>query len=163
MVCLLLKAVSLLTSPTSFTKIQKNQHRWQAFHAPIKRYPPKCTQSLSDADKKVVPEQPAIHIYDSDVVKPDSCKFESMGRVCDGSESTVNKNVYKKGYLVTEATIPTNNKHPISIFSEIHSAQEKIFTSVNDVAFSAMERGYDDNKMFLKLHSMGQDFVICQM
>lgn len=110
----------------------------------------------------MVPEQPAIHIYDSDVVKPDSCKFESMGRVCDGSESTVNKNVYKKGYLVTEATILTNNKHPISIFSEIHSAQEKIFTSINDVAFSAMERGYDDNKMFLKLHSMGQDFVICQ-
>ena len=48
------------------------------------------------------------------------------------------------------------------------------FTSINDVTFSAMERanslfgkatfvmdrGYDDNKMFLKLDSMGQDYVI---
>ena len=68
----------------------------------------------------------------------------------------------------------TNNNHPVSIFSEIHSSKEKGFTSINDVTFSAMERaaalferatfvmdrGYDDNKMFLKLDSMGQDYVI---
>ena len=54
------------------------------------------------------------------------------------------------------------------------SAKEKDFTSINDVTFSAMERGasllgkatfvmdrgYDDNKMFLKLDSMEQDYVI---
>ncbi len=64
--------------------------------------------------------------------------------------------------------------HPVSIFSKIHSSKEKDFTSVNDATFSAMERakalfgkatfvmdhGYDDNKMFLKLDSMGQDYVI---
>lgn len=51
---------------------------------------------------------------------------------------------------------------------------EKNFTSINDVAFSAMEwgtalfgkatfaldRGYDDNKMFLKLDELEQDYVI---
>lgn len=124
--------------------------------------------------KNWCPEEPVIHIDDSDVVKPDGYKFESLGWVRDGSESTRNKNVYQKGYHVTEATVLTNNRHPISIFSEIHSSKEKNFTSINHITFSAMERakalfgkatfvmdrGYDDNKMFLKLDSMEQDYVI---
>ena len=124
--------------------------------------------------KKWCPAHPVIHIDDSDVVKPDGHKFESLGWVRDGSESTATKNVYKKGYHVTEATVLTNNNHPVSLFSEIHSSTEKNFTSINDITFSAMERasalfgkatfvmdrGYDDNKMFLKLDSMDQDYVI---
>ena len=124
--------------------------------------------------KKWCPKHPVIHIDDSDVVKPDGYKFESLGWVRDGSESTTTKNVYKKGYHVTEATVLTNSNHPVSIFSEIHSSEEKDFTSINTVTFSAMERaaslfekatfimdrGYDDNKMFLKLDSMRQDYVI---
>ena len=124
--------------------------------------------------KKWCPDQPVIHIDDSDVVKPDGYKFEALGWVRDGSESTATKNVYKKGYHVTEATVLTASNHPASIFSEIHSSKEKDFTSINDVTFSAMERtaalfkkatfvmdrGYDDNKMFLKLDSMGQNYVI---
>lgn len=124
--------------------------------------------------KRWCPVQPVIHIDDSDVVKPDGYKFESLGWVRDGSESTSTKNVFKKGYHVTEATVLTNNHHPVRIFSEIHSSCEKNFTSINDVTFSAMERGcalfgkatfvmdrgYDDNKMFLKLDSMEQDYVI---
>ena len=72
---------------------------------------------------------------------------------------------------MTEACVLTKNNHPVSIFSEIHSSKEKHFTSINDVTFSAMERGaalfgkatfamdrgYDDNKMFLKLDELEQD------
>ena len=124
--------------------------------------------------KKWCPTHPVIHIDDSDVVKPDAYKFESLGRVRDGSESTASKNVYKKGSPVTEATVLTNSNHPVSLFSEIYSSNEKNFTSINAITFSAMERaaalfekatfvmdrGYDDNKMFLKLDSMNQDYVI---
>lgn len=124
--------------------------------------------------KRWCPQNPVIHIDDSDVVKPDGYKFESLGLVRDSSESTATKNIYKKGYHVTEATVLTCSNHPVSIFSEIHSSKEKDFTSINDVTFSAMERakalfgkatfvmdrGYDDNKMFLKLDSMKQDYVI---
>ncbi len=92
--------------------------------------------------RKWCPAHPVILIDDSDVVKPGGCKFEDLGWVRDGSKST--------------------------------SSKEKDFTSINDVAFSAMERaaalfgkaafimdrGYDDNKMFLKLDFMGQDYVI---
>lgn len=118
-----------------------------------------------------MPAEPVIHIDDSDVVKPDGYKFESLGIVRDGSESTASKNVYKKGYHVTEACVLTNSNHPVCIFSEIHSSHEKDDKSANTITFQAMEqaaalfgkatfamdRGCDDNKMFLKLDELGQD------
>ena len=84
------------------------------------------------------------------------------------------KNVYKKGYHVTEACVLTTSNHPVSIFSQIHSSQEKDYKSANTITFQAMEqgaalfkkatfamdRGYDDNKMFLKMDELGQDYVI---
>ena len=136
--------------------------------------PKDALNAYLDNIKKWCPAHPVIHIDDSDVVKSNGYKFESLGRVRDGSESTAAKNVYKKGYHVTEATVLTNSNHPVSLFSEIHSSKEKSFTSINDITFSAMERatarfdkatfvmdrGYDDNKMFLKLDSMDQEYVI---
>lgn len=124
--------------------------------------------------KKMAPAQPVIHIDDSDVVKPDGYKFEALGIVRDGSESTATKNVYKKGYHVTEACVLTTSSHPVSIFSHIHSSLEKGYKSANTITFHAieqgaalfgkatfaMDRGYDDNKMFLKLDELGQDYVI---
>lgn len=136
--------------------------------------PKKALNTYLSTIRKWVPDEPVIFIDDSDVVKPDGYKFEALGIVRDGSKSTNTKNVYEKGYHVTEACALTKNNHPVSIFSEIHSSKEKNFTSINDVTFSAMERakalfgkatfvmdrGYDDNKMFLKLDELGQDYVI---
>ena len=70
--------------------------------------------------KKLAPSNPVIHIDDSDVTKPDGYKFEALGIVRDGSQSTSSKNVYKKGYHVTEACVLTASNHPVSIFSRIH-------------------------------------------
>jgi len=136
--------------------------------------PKKALSSYLSAIRKWIPDKPVIHIDDSNIVKPDGYKFEALGIVRDGSKSTDTKNVYQKGYHVTEACALTKNNHPVSIFSEIHSSREKSFTSINDVTFSAMERGaallgratfvmdrgYDDNKMFLKLDELEQDYVI---
>lgn len=139
-----------------------------------KGVPAKALKSCLSLIRRSVPDQPVIHIDDSDVVKPDGRKFEALGLVRDGSKSTATKNVDEKGYHVTEACALTKNGHPVSIFSEIYSSKEKDFTSINDVTFSAMERavalygkaafvmdrGYDDNKMFLKLDELKQDYVI---
>ena len=124
--------------------------------------------------KKWVTSEPVIHVDDSDVVKPGGYKFEALGLVRDGSKSTDVKSVYEKGYHVTEACAITDSGHPVSIFSKVHSSKEKNFTSINDVTFSAiergkqlfgkatfvMDRGYDDNKVFLKLDELEQDYVI---
>lgn len=124
--------------------------------------------------KKMVPAEPVIHIDDTDVVKPDGYKFEALGIVRDGSESTATKSIYKKGYQVTEACVLTTGNHPVSIFSCIHSSREKDYKSANTITFHAieqgaalfskatftMDRGYDDNKIFLKLDELGQDYII---
>ena len=124
--------------------------------------------------RKWIPKDPVVHIDDSDVAKPDGFKFESLGIVRDGSKSTKTRNVYDKGYHVTEAVVLTKSGQPASFFSKIHSSREKDFSSINTVTFSAMERaaslfgkatfvmdrGYDNNKMFLKLDSMEQEYVI---
>ena len=139
-----------------------------------KGIPSVALKSYLSTVRKWVPSEPVIHIDDSDIVKPDGYKFEALGIVRDGSKSTDTKSVYEKGYHVTEACVLTDNGHPISIFSKIHSSKEKNFTSINDVTFAALERGaalfgkatfaldrgYDDNKIFLKLDALKQDYVI---
>lgn len=114
-----------------------------------------------------------LHIYDSDVVKPDGYQLESLGIVRDGSESTSAKNVYKKGIMLQRPVFLPSN-HSVSIFSRIHSSAEKDYKSANSIIFDAirqgatlfgkatfaMDRGYDDNKMFLKLDELGREYVI---
>ena len=130
--------------------------------------PAEAASAYLQGVKKWVPSEPVIHINDSDVVNPDGYKFEALGIVRDGSESTSSKNVYKKGYHVTEACVLTASGHPVSIFSRIHSFSEKGYRSANSITFDAMDqgaalfgkatfcmdRGYDDNKMFLKLDEL---------
>lgn len=139
-----------------------------------KGIPIKANVSYLQLLKKWVPDEPVIHIDDSDVIKPEGLKFESLGIVRDGSASTSKKNIYEKGYHVTEACVLTTSNHPVSVFSRIHSSSEKDYKSANAITFQAMEqgamlfgkatfamdRGYDDNKMFLKLDELKQDYVI---
>ena len=75
---------------------------------------------------------------------------------------------------MTEAGILTDSNYPVSIFSRIHSSSKKKFTSINDVTFTAMQcgaflfgkaifvidRGYDDNKIFLKPDELERDYVV---
>lgn len=139
-----------------------------------KGIPARALKSYLSTIRKWGPDEPVVHVDNSDIVKPDGRKFEALSLVRDGSKSTDKRNIYEKGYHVTEACALTRNGHPVSVFSEIHSSKEKGFTSINDMTFSAMERaaalfgkttfvmdrGYDYNKVFLKLDGLGQDYVI---
>ena len=78
--------------------------------------PASATATYLRTVRKLLPAEPVILIDESDVVNPDGKQFESLGIVGDGSESTQTKNVYKKGYHVTEACVLTSSKHPVSIF-----------------------------------------------
>lgn len=136
--------------------------------------PSKALNSYFSLIRRWVPDETVIHIDDSDIVKPDGYKFEALGTVRDSSKNTYTKNVYEKGYHMTETCVLVKNAHPVSIFSKIHSSKEKNFTSANYVTFSTMKRGadmfghatfvmgrgYDDNKMFLKMDELKQDYAI---
>ena len=139
-----------------------------------KGIPNKALQSYLQTVRKWVTDEPVIHIDDSDIIKPNGYKFEELDTVRDGSKSNASKNVLEKGYHVTEACVITKSNHPVSIYSRIHSSKDKGFTSINNITFDAIERGksmfgkatyvldrgYDDNKMFLKLDELEQDYVI---
>ena len=56
----------------------------------------KALKSYRSLIRKWIPDEPVIHIGDSDIVKPDGYKFEALGTVRDGSKSTTTKNVYEK-------------------------------------------------------------------
>ena len=90
--------------------------------------------------KRLVPSDPVVLIDESDIVKPDGKQFEALGIVRGGSESTQIKSVYKKGYHVTEACALTASKHPVSVFSMIHSSAEKDYKSVNTITFDAIKQ-----------------------
>jgi hypothetical protein len=139
-----------------------------------KGIPNKALHSYLNTVRKWVPDNPVINIDNSDIVKPHGYKFEALDIVRDGSKSSNTKNVVEKGYHVTEACVMTKSNHPVSVYSRIHSSKEKGFTSINNITFDAiergvamfgkatfvMDRGYDDNKMFLKLDELEQDYVI---
>lgn len=113
--------------------------------------PAKAAASYLQMIKTLVPSEPVIHIDDSDVVKPNGYKFESLGIIRDGSESTSTKNVYKKGYHVTEACALTTSNHPVSIFSRIHSSSEKDYKSANTITFDAINQG--GKNLFFKVEN----------
>lgn len=136
--------------------------------------PKSALQAYLTQIKKWCPKNPVVHIDDSDIIKPQGRCFEALGIVRDGSRSTKDKSVYETGYHVTEATVLTTSHHPVSLFSRIHSSNEKGFSSVNTITFSAiqravnlfgnatfiLDRGYDSNKVFLKLDELEQEYVI---
>ena len=115
--CLLTDIVDQLHEPSKKINIADRLSRHLS-----KGTPTTALNSYLTHIKKWCPAQPVIHIDDSDIVKPDGYKFESLGWVRDGSKSINTKNVYQKGYHVTEATVLTSSNHPVSLFSEIHSS-----------------------------------------
>lgn len=123
--------------------------------------------------KKCLPEETLVFVDDSDVIKPYGKKFENLCIVRDGSSLTKS---YEKGYHVTEVTALTkNSKHPVSLFSEIYSSEEKKYSSSNDITFKALkkasqiagekatfvfDRGYDMNNLFSFCHENNLQFIV---
>ena len=122
---------------------------------------------------KSLDEAPVILVDDSDVIKPHGKKFESLGKVRDGSSKD---NKTEKGYTVTEMVgLTANKKQPVSLYSHIHSSAEKGYKSTNDVLFQGLEqvignlcekatfvfeRGYDMNALFDFMYGNEQNFVV---
>ena len=121
-------------------------------------------------------ENPVFLVDDSDIVKPLGEKFEDLGIVRDGSSKSKS---YEKGYHHTEIVGLTQNmKQPISLFSKIHSSNQKDYISANKVTFEGIDkivsllnqrkqkgvfvndRGYDNNLIFNYYFKKQQYFVV---
>ena len=114
-------------------------------------------------------------VDDSDVQKPYGKAFESLSLVRDGSSTR--KAEFGMGYMVTSIVGATSRaKHPMCLFTRIHSSAERNYLSANNVtnegiskicaklpplsATFAFDRGYDDSKLMGLMLSLRQHFVI---
>ncbi len=106
-----------------------------------------------------------------DLTKEFTTKFEAIDTIKDGSTGE-----FKQGYHMIEvAGLTKKEKLPIPVYTRLFSAQEEGFVSVNDEYFKAIEylgkkydkkgiyaldRGFDDQKYFMKFMELELDFVI---
>jgi len=114
-------------------------------------------------------------VDDSDVQKPYGRAFEALSAVRDGSSTR--KDDLGNGYMVTSIVgAMAGSKHPMCLFTRIHSSGERNYLSANDVtnqaitricaklgpmtATFAFDRGYDDAKLMRLMKSLPQHFVI---
>lgn len=118
-------------------------------------------------------EHPIVLVDDTDIVKRYGRKFESLGRVVDGSSE---KKKIENGYYVTEITALTEKKkHPVSLFSHIHSSTEKGYVSKNHILYNGLnesietlsskatfvfDRGFDMNELYKFMFNKDQNFVV---
>lgn len=122
---------------------------------------------------KALDRSPVILVDDTDVIKPYGKKFEALGRVRDGSSKD---NKIEQGYTVTEMVgLTAKTKHPVSLFSHLHSSKEKGYKSSNKVLFQGLnqvidclaekatfvfDRQYDMNALFHFMFKRKQNFIV---
>ena len=106
----------------------------------------------------------------SDITKQENTKFENMGYVLDGS----NEHKVSKGYQINEISTIDNSNQPISLVSELRSANDNDYKSDNELWSKHIEyvtntygkgtfirdRGYDSAILMENLVKMGADFII---
>lgn len=106
----------------------------------------------------------------SDITKQENTKFENMGYVLDGS----NEHKVSKGYQINEISTIDNSNQPISLVSELRSANDSEYNSDNDLWIKhmnyvtntygkgtfIMDRGFDGAILMEKVMKMGSDFII---
>lgn len=106
----------------------------------------------------------------SDITKQENTKFENMGYVLDGS----NEHKVSKGYQINEISTIDNSNQPISLVSELRSANDNDYKSDNELwskhieyvtntygkGTFIMDRGYDSAILMENLVKMGADFII---
>ena len=134
---------------------------------------PEIQRNYTAKMAELLGKRPVILVDDSDVIKPYGQKFEALGEVRDGSSK--DKKI-EKGYMVTEIVgLTAKEKQPVSLFSHIHSSEEKGYKSTNTVLFQGLtkvintltrqatfvfDRGYDMNALFDFMYEHKQNFII---
>ena len=106
----------------------------------------------------------------SDITKSETTKFDNLGYVLDGS----NEHKVSKGYQIHEIATLDNSNQPISLVSELRSANDEDYKSENELwskhieyvnktygkGTFIMDRGFDGAILMEKVIKMGSDFII---
>lgn len=106
----------------------------------------------------------------SDITKSETTKFDNLGYVLDGS----NEHKVSKGYQINEIATLDNSNQPISLVSELRSANDEDYKSENELwskhieyvnktygkGTFIMDRGFDGAILMEKVLKTGSNFII---
>jgi len=120
--------------------------------------------------KELLPKDKLYIVDDSEIVKPCAMKMEGLGYVADGSDG----HKVKRGFFLNEIVAIDKNKQPVSVSSQLYSAEEKAFESANTITQRAIkevvqntgngafvfDRGFDDVKLHSFLVNNRQKYII---
>lgn len=165
---ILRKIGAALNEPIQITNTidRLSQHLKQPLSAEVQK-------NYTNRMVKALGTQPIILVDDSDVIKPYGEKFESLGYVRDGSSK--DKEIEKVYHVTVIVGLTGYARQPVSLFSRIHSSQEKKYKSTNTVLFEGLkqvinavdkkntfvfDRGYDMNVLFEFMYKHEQDFIV---
>lgn len=122
-------------------------------------------------ESKLIGEDPLFIVDDSDISKPLSKHLEALDIIPDGS----NQHRPTLGYWLTEIVALSNNKTPISTYSNLWSSKEEGFVSKNKILYNALDeniknfgkngtyvfdRYFDSNELFKFMISNNTNFIV---
>ena len=122
-------------------------------------------------EKNLIGDNPLFIVDDSDISKPLSKHLEGLDIVPDGS----NEHKPTLGYWLTEIVALTNNKTPISTYSNLWSSKEDGFISKNKILYNALDeninnfgnigtylfdRYFDSNDLFKFMEEHKTNFIV---
>ena len=97
---------------------------------------PALWERLRSKTSEMLPERRVYLVDDSDVAKEHGRKFESLGRVMDGSDPQ--KRIVKGYHLTSIVCLSAEERQPVLAFEHLHFSVERKYVSVNAILHGGM-------------------------
>ena len=162
--------LSDIVRQTGKTNIKKGVERLERHLDSFNDISNKIQQNYEAMVKPYINARKLYFVDRSDITKQENTKFENMGYVLDGSK----EHKVSKGYQINEIATLDNSNQPISLVSELRSANDGAYKSDN-VLWSnhieyvsntygkgtfIMDRGFDGAILMEKVLKTSSDFII---
>lgn len=162
--------LSDIVRATGMQNIKKGVERLERHLDDFESISKNISNNYIDMVKPYINNRKLYFVDRGDIVKDKETKFENLGYVLDGSD----EHKLKYGYQLNEIATLDNNNQPISLVSELRSANDNDYNSdttlwehhikfVNETygkGTFVMDRGYDGAILMEKIIKMNSDFII---
>lgn len=162
--------LSDIVRATGMQNIKKGVERLERHLDDFESISKNISNNYIDMVKPYINNRKLYFVDRGDIVKDKETKFENLGYVLDGSD----KHKLKYGYQLNEIATLDNNNQPISLVSELRSANDNEYNSdttlwehhikfVNETygkGTFVMDRGYDGAILMEKIIKTDCDFII---
>lgn len=162
--------LSNIVRQTGNSNIKKGVERLERHLDSFTNISDKIRKNYESMVKPYINERKLYFVDRSDITKSEKTKFDNLGYVLDGS----NEHKISKGYQINEIATLDNSNQPISLVSELRSANDEEYKSDNDLWIKhikyvndtygkgtfILDRGYDGAVLMEKMIETGSNFIL---